>query len=63
MTILCCHRSPHFLEGFFIDKKLTTNPDALGSISVETTAAGIAALAASEHVKAIIEDQAVSLVR
>jgi hypothetical protein len=32
-------------------------PDVLGSIPVETTAAGIKALAASEWVRAILEDQ------
>jgi hypothetical protein len=38
-----------------------TIKNALGSIPVETTARGIAALAASEHVKAILEDQPISL--
>jgi len=43
------------LERF--DGQRLTSPDALGSIAVETTAAGIKALAASEWVKIIIEDQ------
>jgi hypothetical protein len=42
-------------------RRLRTIPDALGSIPVETTSAGIRALANSRHVKAILEDQAVSL--
>ena len=42
-------------------KRLAAYANALGGISVETTAAGIAALAASKHVKAILEDQAISL--
>jgi hypothetical protein len=47
----------------FDGKRLAAKPDALGSIPVETTAAGVIALAASEHVKAILEDQAISLIR
>jgi len=42
-------------------QRLATQPDALGTIPVETTPAGISALAASEHVKAILEDQPISL--
>lgn len=38
-------------------KRLTHEIDALGSVPVETTLAGITALAASEFVKAILEDQ------
>ena len=38
-------------------KRLSEEVDALGSIAVESTAEGIKALAASEHVKAIFEDQ------
>jgi len=45
----------------FDGKRLATNVDALGCIPVETTAAGITALAASDHVKAILEDQPISL--
>lgn len=45
----------------FDGKRLAAGPDALGSIPVETTADGISALAALEHVKAIFEDQAISL--
>lgn len=41
--------------------KRLANVDALGCIPVEATAPGIAALAASEHVKAILEDQPISL--
>lgn len=40
-------------------KRLTSELDALGSVPVETTLAGITALAASECVKAILEDQPV----
>ncbi|SRR5712692_7188798 len=43
------------------DGRRLADVNALGSISVETTARGIAALAASEHVKAILEDQPISL--
>lgn len=39
--------------------RLAKSPDALGSVSVETTAGGVNALAASEWVKAIMEDQAI----
>jgi hypothetical protein len=45
----------------FDGKRLAAGPDALGSIPVETTAAGITTLVGSEHVKAIFEDQAISL--
>jgi len=41
--------------------RLATHADVLGSIPVETTAAGVSALAGSEHVKAILEDQQISL--
>jgi hypothetical protein len=41
--------------------RLAPAPDALGSIPVETTVDGITALAGSDHVKAILEDQAISL--
>src|SRR2546426_9371482 len=47
------------LERF--DGRRLADVNALGSIPVETTARGIAALAASEHVKAILEDQPISL--
>ncbi len=40
-------------------KRLSEDVDALGSISVEASAEGIKALADSEHVKAIFEDQAI----
>jgi len=42
-------------------KRLAAQVNALGAVPVETTAAGIRALAASDQVKAILEDQAVSL--
>lgn len=45
----------------FSGRRLAPHVDALGCIPVETTAAGIAALASSKHVKAILEDQPVSL--
>lgn len=41
--------------------RLATHADVLGSIPVETTPAGVSALASSEHVKAILEDQPISL--
>jgi hypothetical protein len=37
--------------------RLSEDVDALGSLTVETTAEGVRALADSEHVKAILEDQ------
>ena len=40
----------------FNGKRLSENPDALASILVEATAAGINALAESEKVRAILED-------
>ena len=42
--------------------RLATHADVLGSIPVETTAAGVSALASSEHVRAILEDQPISLI-
>ena len=45
----------------FDGKRLAASVDALGAIPVETTVAGINALANSEHVKAILEDQPISL--
>jgi hypothetical protein len=41
-------------------KRLAASVNTLGIVPVETTAAGIHALAASDQVKAILEDQAVS---
>ena len=43
--------------------RLVESADALGSIAVETTAAGVAALATIPGVKAILEDQPITLVR
>src|SRR5258708_6120649 len=37
--------------------------NALGTVSIETTPAGLRELATSDHVKAIIEDQPIALVR
>jgi hypothetical protein len=45
----------------FDGQRLAASADALGCVPIETTAAGITALAASEHVKAILEDQPISL--
>lgn len=42
-------------------RRFADAPDALGSIPVESTPAGIQALASSEWVKAIIEDQPIQL--
>lgn len=46
----------------FEGKRLADSPDALGSVPVETTPAGIEALASSEWVKAILEDQEIHLI-
>lgn len=40
-------------------KRLLSGIDALGAVPVVTTAAGINALAASEHVRAVLEDQGI----
>lgn len=42
--------------------QLPNQLDALGGLAVETTPAGIRALAACEHVRAILEDQPISLI-
>jgi hypothetical protein len=44
-------------------RRLARRPNALGSMPVETTAAGIKALASSRWVQAILEDQPVRLTR
>jgi hypothetical protein len=44
-------------------KRLASHVDALGCVPVEVTPAGIKALAASEHVRAIFEDQPISNVK
>ena len=44
----------------FEGKRLANEVNALGAIPVEATAAGIVALAASNHVKAILEDQPIT---
>jgi 16S rRNA U1498 N3-methylase RsmE len=44
----------------FSGKRLGNHVDALGSISIEANVSGINALAALAHVKAILEDQALS---
>src|SRR5712691_6824363 len=41
-------------------QRLSPSAGVLGSLAVETTSAGIEALAESEHVKAILEDQEIS---
>lgn len=41
----------------FGGKQLADNPDALGSIPVEISAAGVEALAESDAVKAVVEEQ------
>lgn len=46
----------------FDGKRLAAEVNALGVVPVEITATGINALAASEYVAAILEDQALSLV-
>ena len=43
-------------------QRLSTAPDLFGAVVVETTGAGIRALAASDAVRAIMEDQPVRLV-
>ena len=47
----------------FDGRRLADSPDALGSIPVETTKAGIKALASSRWVKAILEDQEIHLIQ
>jgi hypothetical protein len=44
----------------FNGKRLTEQPSAIGALGVETTSAGISALAESPYIKAILEDQAIS---
>lgn len=44
-------------------RRLARRPNALGSMPVETTAAGIKALASSRWVQAILEDQPIRLTR
>jgi len=43
-------------------RRLSDTPTALGTVTVETTAEGIAALSESEHVKAVLQDQPVTRV-
>jgi thioesterase domain-containing protein len=38
-------------------RRLSKSPNALGGLTVETTAAGVAALACSHWVKSVMEDQ------
>jgi hypothetical protein len=47
----------------FDGKRLAVDVDALGCIPVETTATGITELAASGRVKAVLEDQSISLLQ
>lgn len=44
-------------------RRISNNPDALGTIVVETTPEGMEALKALESVDGVIEDQPVSLIR
>ncbi len=46
----------------FDGQRLARRPDALGSVPVETTAAGIKALASSRWVRAVLEDQEIHLI-
>jgi hypothetical protein len=41
----------------FGGRRLNKEPDALGNVAIETTPAGIRALAEAEHVRAVLEDQ------
>jgi hypothetical protein len=41
-------------------KRLSKGPNALGSLTVETTAAGVSALARSKWVKSVVEDQPIT---
>lgn len=45
----------------FAGRRLAAHADALGCVPVEATVRGIVALASLDHVKAILEDQPVSL--
>lgn len=47
----------------FDGRRLAAHADALGCVLVEASPQGIIALADSEHVRAILEDQPISLVR
>jgi hypothetical protein len=44
-------------------RRLAPGPDLFGSIPVEAPAAALLALAGSEHVRALLEDQPISLMR
>jgi hypothetical protein len=52
----------HILQRFD-GRRLAAQPNALGYVPVEATAVAIRALADSEHVRAIIEDQSIALAR
>lgn len=45
----------------FDGRRLADRPDAFGAVAVEATAAGIYALAASDAVRSILEDQSLHL--
>lgn len=47
----------------FQGRRLSDSVDALGCVAVETTVAGIKALASSDRVRAILEDQPISLIQ
>jgi hypothetical protein len=44
-------------------RHLASGPDLFGSIPVEAPASALLALAGSEHVRALLEDQPISLMR
>jgi hypothetical protein len=44
-------------------RRLASGPDVFGSIPVEAPASALLALAGSEHVRALLEDQPLSLMR
>ncbi len=44
-------------------RRLKPGPDLFGSITIEAPASALLALAESEHVRALLEDQPLSLLR
>lgn len=44
-------------------RRLSQQPSALGTLAIETTTKGIAALVESDYVKTIVDDQPIALVR
>jgi len=47
----------------FHGRRLSAEVNALGIVPVETTVAGVKALASSDQIKAVLEDQPVALIR